>query len=145
MCLPELSWPDPILLMENSFHGQDAFNFLHFVESSHFTKSWNELGLNDEADLSTLQIAIMSNPQMGNVVAGTGGLRKMRFSTPAQGRGKRGAYRVCYVYFEEYDVAYLMLIYMKNEKDDLSSAEKRKIKELIEGIGEELERLQHLK
>jgi len=118
---------------------------LHFVESSHFTKSWNELGLNDEADLSTLQIAIMSNPQMGNVVAGTGGLRKMRFSTPAQGRGKRGAYRVCYVYFEEYDVAYLMLIYMKNEKDDLSSAEKRKIKELIEGIGEELERLQHLK
>jgi hypothetical protein len=53
------------------------------------------------------------------------------------GRGKSGGNRVCYVYFEEYSVVLLVLAYPKNEKDDLSDAEKKAIKKLIENIEDE--------
>jgi hypothetical protein len=106
------------------------------VELDGFTEDWNELGLCDD-DLHALQLAIMAKPRAAPVVPGTGSLRKTRYAPLKSGKGKSGGARVCYVYFEHYSVVFLVLAYPKNEKDDLSVAEKKAIKKLIKDIEEE--------
>ena len=56
-----------------------------FIEVPLFTKKWKELGLTDE-DLRDLQNILLQNPKSGDVIQGTGGLRKIRI--PMKGRGK---------------------------------------------------------
>jgi hypothetical protein len=79
----------------------------------------------------------MEKPRRAPVLPGTGGLRKIRYAPFKSGRGKSGGSRVCYVHFEEYAIVPLVLAYPKNEKDDLSNAEKKAIKKLIEEIEQE--------
>ena len=74
------------------------------------------------------------------VIPGTGGLRKIRFSSPQWSRGKRSGARVCYVYFRKFAVVFLVTIYVKKDKEDLSSEEKKRIKELIRELEEALEK-----
>ena len=62
-----------------------------FIEVPLFTKKWKELGLTDE-DLRDLQNILLQNPKSGDVIQGTGGLRKIRI--PMKGRGKSGGSRV---------------------------------------------------
>jgi hypothetical protein len=76
---------------------------LYFIETTEFTKSWEKLGLDDEDDLLALQLSIMAAPRRSPIIKGTGGLRKLRFAPAAWKVGARGAVRVCYVYFEEYE------------------------------------------
>ena len=114
-------------------------DLLDFIELEPFTNAWNRLGLDDDA-LAALQLAIMADPTAGDVIAGTGGLRKLRFSPPAWHQGKRGALRVCYVYFAEYGIVLLVIVYAKGEKDNLSHAEKKAIRDLIERQARELSR-----
>lgn len=59
---------------------------------------------------------------------GTGGLRKVRFAI--ENRGKSGSIRVVYVDFVIYETIYLISAYSKNEKDNLSKAERNAIKAL---------------
>lgn len=73
----------------------------------------------------------MANPLGAPVVRGTGGLRKIRFSPLRWTKGKRGAVRVAYVYFEEYKIVLLVVAYAKNERDDLSAAQTKEIRNLI--------------
>src|SRR4051812_1817991 len=105
-------------------HAFEPEDLLRFVELKPFTSAWKDLGLRDE-DQQALEVMIMMNPKGHPVVEGTGGLRKMRFAPARWETGKRGAARVCYVYFEEYCSAVLVLAYGKNEKDDLAPHEKR--------------------
>jgi hypothetical protein len=107
-----------------------------FVELDDFTNDWQKLRLSDD-DLHALQLAIMETPKGAPVVPGTGGLRKIRFAPAQSRRGKSGGSRVCYVYFEEYAIVLLVLAYPKNEKDDLSYAEKKTIKKLLGEIAQE--------
>ena len=107
-----------------------------FVELDDFTNDWQKLRLSDD-DLHALQLEIMEKPKGAPVVPGTGGLRKIRFAAAQSGRGKSGASRVCYVYFEEYAIVLLVLAHPKNEKDDLSHADKKAIKRLLEEIEQE--------
>ena len=65
-----------------------------FFEMKHFTKKWYALGFTDD-DLSQLQQILLENPKAGSVMKGTGGLRKIRFSFPNE--GKSGSVRVCYI------------------------------------------------
>lgn len=74
----------------------------------------------------------MENPKVGDVVQGTGGLRKLRFAPVEQPRGKSGALRVCYVHFEEYGIVLLVSAYAKSRKDNLSDAECAAIRTSIE-------------
>jgi hypothetical protein len=53
-------------------------DFLTFYELDEFADDWESLGFNREADLWSLQNVIMLNPEAGKVIAGTGGLRKLR-------------------------------------------------------------------
>lgn len=64
------------------------------------------------------------------VIQGTGGLRKARFAF--EHRGKSGGVRVCYVDFVVKETIYLITVYSKNQKDNLSKEEKNEIRKLID-------------
>lgn len=80
----------------------------------------------------------MARPKAKNapVIEGTGGLRKLRCGR--KDKGKSAGYRVCYVYFEEFATVLLVTIYGKNEQDDISAAERKAIRRLIETIEADL-------
>jgi hypothetical protein len=101
-------------------------DWLRFVEIEPFPGQWARLKLTDH-DLMMLQIVICSAPKMGSVIPGTGGLRKARFSTGDSDKGKSGSFRVFYVFFQEYGIVILWAIVAKNEKSDLTKAEKNAI------------------
>lgn len=117
-------------------HALAPEDLLHFIESTVFTRRWEELGLNDDEDLMALQLFIMSFPSACPIVKGTGGLRKLRFSPPEAKVGKSGGFRVCYVYFEEYGY-----VYTKHERDELDAGERNAIREHIERERAALDRL----
>jgi len=89
-----------------------------------------------------LQLLIMSQPKAAPIIPGTGGLRKLRFSPARWHTGASGAARVCYVYFEEYGIVYLVYIYDKTKKDDLSDAEKKVIRDHLRREKRALDRRQ---
>lgn len=71
-----------------------------FIELPIFKSRWEALGLNEE-DLLRLQIELLADLKAGDVMQGTGGVRKMRFAF--EHRGKSGGVRVIYVDFEVYE------------------------------------------
>ena len=107
-------------------------DFLQFVETNEFVRQWDVLGFDCEHDLLELQLAIMRDPHVGKVVAGTGGLRKMRFGRAKDGVGKRGGIRVCYIHFPGHAIVLLVTAYGKDEKDDLTASDKKGIREFID-------------
>ena len=105
-----------------------------FIETPIFTKKWYELGLSDE-DLQRLQNSLLSNPKLGCVIPGTNGLRKVRIT--CKNSGKRGGARVLYVDVEVKDTIHLINVYAKNEKDDLTIAERNAIASVLSLLKEE--------
>jgi hypothetical protein len=99
-----------------------------FIESAVFTKQVKEL-LTDET-YGELQQCLAAHPQIGDVVQGTGGLRKMRWSVG--GGGKRGGVRVIYFHVSAQHQCRMLLIYRKGMKDDLTPAEKKVLRKLNE-------------
>jgi hypothetical protein len=75
---------------------------------------------------------LAEHPDEGDLVPGTGGLRKTRLKS-ASG-GKRGGFRVCYYFFKVHDEIYLIQVYAKNVQEDLTMQEKKDIKRLISVI-----------
>ena len=109
-------------------------DILHFVEEDDFGSDWKDLGLNDEDDLSALQVMIMANPRGAPIVRGTGGLRKMRFAPDSWNSGKSGAARVCYAYFEKHWTVLLLMAYGKGAKENLSNSECLAIKKYLKTV-----------
>ena len=107
-----------------------------FVELPLFRSKWKSLGLDDN-DLKRLQEEILLDPKTGVVMKETGGIRKMRFAF--EHRGKSGSIRVIYVDFEIYEKIYLLTAYPKNEKDNLTKAERNELKELVKVLEHQLE------
>lgn len=124
-------------------HQLQPEDLLHFIELRIFSRAWEkDLCLDEEADLTSLQVALMANPKGGAVVKGSEGLRKVRFAAEHWKSGKRGAARVLYVHFEEFGVILLVYAYRKNEMsiieaDDLKAinTEILKIKRVLEDGG----------
>jgi hypothetical protein len=102
-----------------------------FYEMKHFTKKWQDLGFTDD-ELSQLQQVLLENPKAGDVMKGTGGLRKVRFAF--QGSGKSGSVRVCYIDIEGVLEIHLIDVFAKNEKENLSKAERNEIRIVVEQI-----------
>jgi len=115
-------------------------DLLNFVELVPFSRRWKKLGLDDEDDLLALQLLVMANPRAAPVIEGTHGLRKVRFAPPGWGIGKSGATRILYVYFEQFGVVLLCLVYAKGEADDISVAVKSQLNRLIDETERELRR-----
>lgn len=90
-------------------------------------KSWEQI-------LSSLENAILENPKTGDVVQGTGGVRKFRLEDPGRGKGKRGGIRVLYLDLPHVERTHLLVLYDKDQADDLSSEGKKLIREIVEGI-----------
>lgn len=107
-----------------------------FLQGTKFLQDWKTLGFSDE-DLRRLERMLLRNPKAGEVMQGTGRLRKIRFSYPH--RGKRGSVRVCYVDFEIYERIYLFAVFAKNEQENLTQAEKHELKNYIERLEKCLE------
>jgi hypothetical protein len=103
-----------------------------------FTKRWNALGLDDEGDLTALQLLIMANPTAAPAIRGANGIRKMRFAPPRWNTGKSGATRVLYVYYEQLGIVVLALIYAKGEADNISEAGKARLSRLVTELEIEL-------
>jgi hypothetical protein len=103
---------------------------LLFVEMPGFTRE-AEPRLHQEA-LRALQQELLLDPEKGDVMPGCGGLRKMRFSDPSRGKGKRGGVRIIYLYIPEVFRIDLIDIYGKDEKDDLSPKEKKILSRLAQ-------------
>ena len=97
-----------------------------FIETPVFTRQVKEL-LADDA-YAQLQQCLAAHPQMGDVIQGTGGLRKVRWSIP--GSGKSGGVRVIYFHVVAQSQIRLLLIYHKGVKDDLTAAEKKVLRRL---------------
>ncbi len=78
---------------------------------------------------AAMELHVADRPQIHPIVAGTGGVRKARWGR--SGKGKRGGVRVIYFYRSTSDVVYFLDIYAKSEKEDLTPADKRELKELV--------------
>lgn len=97
-----------------------------FIMLPEFEKQWAKMGLTDN-DLKRLQYELLDNPKIGDVMQGTGGLRKVRFSF--ENRGKSGSARVVYVDFAVYEKFSLLphiqktkrIIYLRQNEMQLKS------------------------
>jgi hypothetical protein len=102
---------------------------LTFIETKLFTRLANE-HLGDDG-LLALQVHLLVQPAIGKVIAGSGGVRKLRWAMP--GQGKRGGLRVIYFLRTEHEEIWLLTLYAKNVSDDISAADLKKIKATIDG------------
>jgi hypothetical protein len=111
-----------------------------FVESRGFSEDRKRLErdgeLSDE-DMRALEQSILADPEVGDLVPGTGGLRKVRLAQRAVRRGKRGGVRVYYLDLSRRGVCHLVAIFGKREKADLSPAERRAVAALVQQLKEE--------
>jgi hypothetical protein len=88
-------------------------------------------GMSDKEILeATLLISV--NPEIGDLMAGTGGARKFRM--PGRGKGKRGGYRVI-TYFAGADIpVFLLSVFAKSDRDNLSKAERNELRKELAGL-----------
>ena len=96
------------------------------VETPSFLRRAKSL-LTEEERLN-LVAYLAENPEAGDVMEGTGGVRKVRWTR--QGAGKSGGYRIIYYFHSTHIPLFALLIYGKNEKANLSQAEKNEMRKL---------------
>ena len=100
------------------------------VETALFIKKAEKLmSVEDKAELINV---IASDPESGDVISKTGGVRKLRFAR--KGHGKSGSFRVIYYYYNPKNPIFLFSVYGKNEKTDISDAEKNSLYKVIQEI-----------
>ena len=68
-----------------------------------------------DAEFRRMQAALACDPEMGHLMPGTGGFRKLRWADPRRGKGRRGGLRLIYFYFASDQQIWLMTIYDKDE------------------------------
>lgn len=98
------------------------------IETSIFTRQVLELLTDDQ--YRELQAVLINYPQAGKVIPGSGGLRKIRWG--AKGQGKRGGVRVIYYWVAAQEKLLMLFLYLKSERDDLSSAQLKVLKAIVE-------------
>ena len=85
-----------------------------------------------QAELEEIQTDLINNPDLGNVIEGGSGIRKLRVKR--QGMGKSGGSRIIYFNRLEAGKIYLMFIYPKNEQENLTSAQKKALSDATKGL-----------
>jgi mRNA-degrading endonuclease RelE of RelBE toxin-antitoxin system len=98
------------------------------VETPVFTR--RVLKLVSDENYRSLQQVLVADPETGNLIRHSGGLRKIRWSVT--GRGKRGGVRIIYYWAPARETILMLLMYGKNEQDDLTAEQLRILKRLIE-------------
>jgi hypothetical protein len=100
---------------------------MRFIETPIFTRAI--LAQLDDEEYQSLQLALLYRPERGTVIRGSGGLRKMRWRLP--GQGKRGGLRVIYFWDDGSETFYLLYAYCKNEQEDLTAGQLRILRRLV--------------
>lgn len=104
------------------------------IETHTFLKDAADAGMAEEERLAIVS-SIAQDPNQGDLMAGTGGVRKVRFA--GRGKGKSGGYRVV-TYFAAVDVPVLLLaVINKSERANLSKAERNELKKELQGFAED--------
>ncbi len=93
--------------------------------------SKNKLRVDDFEDFKR---NLIENPEMGDLVIGTGGIRKARLKSPSG--GKSGGFRICYFFYLRNEELFFLLLYAKNEQENLTASQKQDLKNLTKKIKE---------
>ncbi len=101
---------------------------LSFIESKLFTRLVQQYLTEDE--YVTVQTFLSDHPDSGDVIPGSGGVRKLRWRAP--GRGKRGGYRLIYFARLARGVIYMLTMYPKNVAENIPADVLRRIRKEIE-------------
>lgn len=107
------------------------------VETPLFIRSAKRVGVT-EAELDAIKLLIADTPDAGDEMPGTGGARKLRFA--GKGKGKSGGYRVITFYSGPDIPVFLLDIYAKGEKIDLTQDEKNTLKKILSNIADSYRR-----
>ena len=99
-----------------------------FVDTKLFTRFID--GYLSDDEFAALKLYIVVNPEAGDLIKGSGGVRKLRWSS--SGRGKRGGIRVIYYLRLQQGQIWLLTAYAKNVRDTISGAVLRKIKDELD-------------
>src|SRR6478609_4280864 len=99
---------------------------MRFVETTVFTARINQLIRDDE--YRRLQLALIGDPQSGDLMRRAGGARKMRWG--AGGKGKRGGIRVIY-YWDGDETFFMLYVFAKNEQATLTRTQEAVVKRAI--------------
>ena len=100
---------------------------MRFIETPIFTREVTEL-LSDE-EYRGLQLALLLRPEQGALIPKGGGLRKVRWK--ASGRGKRGGVRLIYFWDKNDETIYMLFVYVKSDKEDLTQSQLRILAKLV--------------
>ena len=100
-----------------------------FIELPAFERNRNDYF--DEESFADLLDALMANPSAGDVIEGTGGLRKLRFADLRRGKGKRGGLRIIYYFWTGGPEFWLFTVFDKNEMSDLTPRQREVLRESL--------------
>jgi mRNA-degrading endonuclease RelE of RelBE toxin-antitoxin system len=92
-----------------------------FVESASFSKKVDKAAAET---LRRIQEELLERLEAGEFIPGTGGLQKIRVGDAGRGKGKRGGFRVIYLDLPSRETTYLLYVYDKGERTDISNDEK---------------------
>lgn len=100
---------------------------MEFIETKVFTKQIT--GFLPDEEYKKLQKDLIINPEAGDIIRDSGGLRKVRWKL--QGKGKSGGIRVIYYWYCKEKQIFMLLAYGKNERDNLSDNQRAILKKLV--------------
>jgi mRNA-degrading endonuclease RelE of RelBE toxin-antitoxin system len=104
------------------------------IETPDYLADAKEIGLTDD-DRKTIVDVLSFDPQAGVIIPGTGGARKIRF--PGRGKGKSGGYRVITYYGGDDIPLFLLNVFAKGDKVDLSTAERRQLRIALASLADD--------
>jgi len=116
-----------ILFNTPKAHKIDA---MEFIETPTFTRMVTELLSDDE--YRELQNTLVEDPERGDIIKGGGGIRKLRHAV--QGRGKSGGVRVIYYWVKDNHQIFMLVVYPKSKKDNLTDKETAILREYVKRL-----------
>ncbi len=103
---------------------------MEFIETPTFSRLLSAL-LNDD-EYRELQNVLVDDPERGDLIKGGGGIRKLRHALP--GRGKSGGVRVIYYWMKDDHLVYLLVVYPKSRKDNLTDKEVAILRDFVKEL-----------
>lgn len=103
---------------------------MEFIETSFFTKALMKAF--SDSEYTEFQEALVINPELGKIIRGSGGLRKVRWNL--ENKGKSGGVRIVYYLKTNENRIYLLLLYPKNVQDTLTPDQLKMLKKYVEAI-----------